>query len=529
MLKKATNSIGYRRLKDLSRADFLTSVGLYIMSDRLLMARLRKSFLSVSMLGQEERGFAEGDSRQAISDLTGWVGEDVREIALRSEHDSRERALKEALGSLLPHINLTRDQIYICLPQEQTVVQQVLLPLAAEDNLQQVLDYEIERQLPFKRDEIYYDFLPAGKKGDRLCVYVFAVAKRNLDTVLTVLDSIGIKPSGVETTVTALANYLLFTRELDASSAALLAAHSGCWEMIGIEAKNKGWHLAGELLFSHRFPKADWVHGPAKELLLECSRQVPKLFRCGDLSGLNGLTADHLAHAEDITASSGTKLNGFNIDAQSYTVAAIGAALHGLREASFKANFLRHENSESDARNAASLVNRVLVSVLALALIAWGASFPIKDELRLRQLQAENGKLAPAVEALRREENQLERLRKEVTFLSALNQRRGEVLRVIDELSKTIPNNAYLSNLRYRGGVLEVQGNAENASALIPVLERSPLFENVGFNAPSNRGRDNRETFSLKADIEKPRELTKDSVKDAKDTPAAVKDPRAKP
>jgi hypothetical protein len=48
-----------------------------------------------------------------------------------------------------------------------------------------------------------------------------------------------------------------------------------------------------------------------------------------------------------------------------------------------------------------------------------------------------------------------------------------------------------------------LQGNAENASALIPVLERSPVFENVGFNAPSNRGRDNRETFSLKADLEK--------------------------
>ena len=46
-------------------------------------------------------------------------------------------------------------------------------------------------------------------------------------------------------------------------------------------------------------------------------------------------------------------------------------------------------------------------------------------------------------------------------------------------------------------------------------LERSPLFENVAFNAPSNRGRDNRETFSLKADLEKLKEAAKDSAKDA--------------
>jgi hypothetical protein len=71
-----------------------------------------------------------------------------------------------------------------------------------------------------------------------------------------------------------------------------------------------------------------------------------------------------------------------------------------------------------------------------------------------------------------------------------------------------VPTNAYFSNFRYRSGVLEIQGNAENASALIPLLERSALFENVGFNAPSNRGRDNRETFSLKAELEKSREKT---------------------
>jgi hypothetical protein len=38
---------------------------------------------------------------------------------------------------------------------------------------------------------------------------------------------------------------------------------------------------------------------------------------------------------------------------------------------------------------------------------------------------------------------------------------------------------------------------------LIPLLERSPVFENVTFNAPSSKGRDNKETFSLKGEIER--------------------------
>ena len=106
--------------------------------------------------------------------------------------------------------------------------------------------------------------------------------------------------------------------------------------------------------------------------------------------------------------------------------------------------------------------------------------------------------------------------------MADLQGRRGEVLRVLDELSKVVPPNAHFSNLRYRGGILEVQGNAENASSLIPLLERSPVFENVAFNAPSNRGRDNRETFSLKADVEKSNDAAKAAAPAVKATPPAV-------
>jgi Tfp pilus assembly protein PilN len=517
---------GLEQLKDLSRADFLTSIGLYLMADRLVMVRLRKNFLAVSMVEQQERELPERDHRQAISELTGWVTEDVREIAFKAESDSRERGLRQAMVSLLPHINAARERVYLCVPQEHAIVQQVLLPPAARDNLQQVLDYEIERQLPFKRDDIYYDFLPAGKKGDKLSVYVFAIPKKNLDWVLALFESLGIRPRGVETTATALANYALFAGQATANSAAVVAGFPGYWEVVGVEAKANGWQPSAELLFSHRVPAAEWAVGAGLELLLESSRQVPRLFRCGDLDALNGASGAWFAEVEDIAALGNARLRGFPARSRPETVPAVGAALRGVREAPLRTNFLRHENGDGDGQNL-SFLNAVLASVLVLVLIAWGASFPIKDEIRLRQLQLENRKLQPAVEALHREDEQFERLRKEASFLAGVNERRGELLRVLDELSKTVPNGAYLSNLRYRGGVLEIQGSAENASALIPVLERSPIFQNVGFNAPSNRGRDNRETFSLKAEIEKPKENSPAPVKSA--PAAAVKDPGVKP
>ena len=471
------------------------------MRDNLVLVRLRKNFLSVTLLEQELRDLPVGENRQAISELTGWIAEDVREIALKAEHDSRERALRQAILSLLPHFSAGRDSLYICVPQDQAIVQTIYLPQAAEANLQQVLEYEIERQLPFNRDEIFYDYLPMGKRGDKIGLFLFAIPKKHLAGVLDVLGSFGILPSGVETTATALANYLLFCKRDLAGCAAIIGGYADR-ELIGVRASPAGWTQAPELLFSHTLPDAEWAEGIGRELIAECLRQTPKLYAWGNAEHVFHSANGEKVECEDLCTLAIEKLGGRD-QLSAATLPAVGAALRGVREARLETNVLRPAGADRGARNNLSRMNSLMIGLLLLLLLGWGISYPIKDELRLKQLQQENHKTEPSVEALRREEAQLQTVRKEVQFLSDIDRRKGEVLRVLDELSKVVPTSAYLSNFRYRNGVLEVQGNAENASTLIPLLEKSPLFENVAFNAPSNRGRDNRETFSLKAELEK--------------------------
>ncbi len=491
------------------------------------MVRLRKSFLAVSMLNQEQRELAKGTTVKRSRSLPGGSPK----MSEKSRFEPKAMPVNAPCGKpWFPccRISMPRGitSIFACR-RSRLSFSKCFSRLAAQDNLRAVLDYEIERQLPFKRDEIYYDYLPGGKKGEKLSIYVFAIPKKSLDVLLTMLESLGITPNGVETTVTALANYVLFTDETRASGAAVIAGHPNHWELVGVEAKTHGWSSTAELLFSHRLPTAAWAQNAGQELLQKCLKDVPKVFHCGDLAALNGAVQGKLEQAEDFVGRVNPRLGDFKTSSQPGQIPAIGAALHGVREGLLRVNFLRHEAADAKGINNLSILNTVLLVLLAISLIAWCVSFPIKDELRLRQLRRENMKLAPAVDALRREDEEFERLRKEQSFLNGLEQRRGEVLRVLDELSKIIPNSAYLSNLRYRSGVLEIQGSAENASALIPLLERSPVFESVGFNAPSNRGRDNRETFSLKADLEKSKESAKDLKGGATMPPA--KSEKAKP
>ena len=509
-----------QRLQDLSRADFLRSVGLYVMQDRLVMVRLRKSFLNVALLDEQERELPQSEARPTVADITGWVAEDVKEIALKAENDSRERSLRQAMVSLLPHFNAGRDAVYLCIPQDQVMIQQILLPLAAQDNIEQVLEYEIERQLPFRREEIYYDYLPAGKKGDKLNLYILAVQKKLIDGLVNLLESFGIKPAGVEPDVTALLNYLLYAAGPKNGRTALLVSGEQSWDMLGVETKASSWNSTHHLLFSHRFPHSEWAQGASRELLLQDLANIDSCFRWGNHADVAALPAEQYAAAEDLRSLDSYRLSGLKSPLPDAAFPAMGAALRGIRESSVIGNFLRHENPEPAGGKSLSMLNSILGGILVIALIVWGLSYPIKDEMRLRQLQRENQKFEPAIEALRREEGQLQQLNKEVGVLADLQARRGEVLRILDELSKVVPNSAHFSNLRYRSGVLEVQGNAENASALIPILERSPVFENVAFNAPSNRGRDNRETFSLKAEVEKVKEPAKERPPQAsKETP----------
>jgi Tfp pilus assembly protein PilN len=493
-------------IRKLSRADFLRSVGLYIMRDRLVLVRLRKNFLNLALVEHEARQLPQGEERQAISELTGWIAEDVREIALKAEQDSRERTLRQAVLSLLPHFNAGRDALHICVPQERAIVQQLYFPLAAEGNLRQVLEYEIERYLPFRREDLFYDFLPIGRRGDKIGVCLFAVPKKSVIGVLSVLESFGIVPKGVETTATAVANYLLFCERDLSGPATIVGGDEESWEMVGVQDKRTGWLSPPELLFSHRLPEAEWAEGARKELLSESLKQSPKIYGWGSAAkDLGSATNDSLIY-HDLLALGKEKLHlGAEVISNPNVLPALGAALRGVREAALVLNVLQGPGAELREGRRLSLLNAVLVGLLAIALVGWGVSYPIKDELRLRQLQRENHTLEPAVEALQQEEKQLQGVRGEVRMLSQIDERKGEALRILDELSKVIPTSAYLSNFRYRNGIVEIQGNAENASALIPLLERSPLFENVGFNAPSNRGRDNRETFSLKADLEEPR------------------------
>ena len=73
---------------------------------------------------------------------------------------------------------------------------------------------------------------------------------------------------------------------------------------------------------------------------------------------------------------------------------------------------------------------------------------------------------------------------------------------VLEALSKTLPDDAHLTELRIEGGKVQIGGSATDAPALIRLIEQSRHFTQATFFAPTVRGPSGGESFHIEAHIE---------------------------
>jgi general secretion pathway protein L len=73
---------------------------------------------------------------------------------------------------------------------------------------------------------------------------------------------------------------------------------------------------------------------------------------------------------------------------------------------------------------------------------------------------------------------------------------------ILEALSKTLPDEAHLTEMRIEGGKVQIAGLATDAPALIRLIEQSRQFTQATFFAPTVRGQNGGESFHIEAHIE---------------------------
>ncbi len=120
----------------------------------------------------------------------------VQRAAIGSLDDAQRKA---AIRSLLERNGELRGRARVALGLDEALVRRVSMPSATEENLRQVLAFEMDRLTPFKADEVYFDYRIVSRDvaAAQLAIQL-AVARRDVvDAKVRELRDLGVSVQGV--------------------------------------------------------------------------------------------------------------------------------------------------------------------------------------------------------------------------------------------------------------------------------------------------------------------------------------------
>lgn len=99
---------------------------------------------------------------------------------------------KQAFQSELDRIAAQKSVVALYLPQEQVLCKKLFLPLAAEENLRQVIAFEMDRHTPFHAGQVYFDYRLAHR-GKQLEIILAVAPRDTIDEPLRQLAAWGVR------------------------------------------------------------------------------------------------------------------------------------------------------------------------------------------------------------------------------------------------------------------------------------------------------------------------------------------------
>ena len=123
----------------------------------------------------------------------------------------------------------------------------------------------------------------------------------------------------------------------------------------------------------------------------------------------------------------------------------------------------------------------ILFAISALAL-TWHWSSRLEDNLQMVEDSLQ--KIQAPAAANRKAIEDRQGLTAQLTELRKLRRKNGSLLESWEELSRVLPDTAWLQSLSQKGSSLLLEGSAEDAEGLIQSLEFSELFKSVKFVSP---------------------------------------------
>jgi general secretion pathway protein L len=93
----------------------------------------------------------------------------------------------ERMTATLGALKVESTRVEVAVPPEKLLVKQIQLPFAAEENLRQVLGFEMQRQTPFRAEQVYFNYRVVARRAQsrQLAVQLSVVPRTVVEEVLS--------------------------------------------------------------------------------------------------------------------------------------------------------------------------------------------------------------------------------------------------------------------------------------------------------------------------------------------------------
>jgi Tfp pilus assembly protein PilN len=383
--------------------------------------------------------------------------------------------------------------VRVGLDRSLVTVKVIELPRAVTADLAQMVAFELERHVPFPSEEMRFDWkaLP-GKQGAPLRVLVIACERRTTERPLRLLEESTRKPLAV----TAACHDLraLLPRVLPARRAVWAHRHGNTTELVFLGR--------GHLRLSRSVPVED-----GQGLLAEIQRTRPLIpWREIDALWISGDDAERFLSAPELEELGASVSEPPYSPAAAALVAALpaeepGAAVLALAVAAGSRRpvlNLLPEAVRPWTLSAAHLATALTLAVTALLGLGLLFAQAYQKERYLDRIAQEIRRLDPEVKAVEHMLADVAQKKRVLAALGTVQDRRVQALPLMRELTNLLPPDAWLQALNMDRQGVEITGQANAASQLIPLLEASPWLERVEFTSPVTKGQ-GKEQFRVKA------------------------------
>jgi general secretion pathway protein L len=400
--------------------------------------------------------------------------------------------LGATLAAELRARGLSGRRVRVGLDRRLAVVRALDLPRAAGGDLAQMVAFDLERHVPFPAEDIRFAWTELPSRSEEAHrVLVAAAERRTVDGPLALLASARRRAALLAVACHELPS--LLPRGLVAGRAVWVHRHRGATDLL---------FLDDAVLVMSRRPAAADGDGIAREV----QRSLPLVRWSGcDAVWLSGDDAE--AWGSGLAAILRVPVSPPPYAPPHAALIALlpaedqGAALLAFAVAAGPRSPAVNLLPEGERPWTPSRRQRVTAGMLGVtALLALSLAFThaIKTERYVGRLTQEIHRLDPAVKVVDGLAAELARKRRLLSALEAARDRRIQALPVLRELTETLPSGAWLQALTADRQGVELTGQADSASTLIPLLEASERLEKVEFTSPVTKA-ENKEQFRIRA------------------------------